>query len=71
MKKMQLFFTALAIFICATAFSATISGNSAMLAIVNPASWGLDSAITSIVSAAVVFIVGWFTKPPRKNKKND
>lgn len=69
MRNISLLLIALSLVVCSTAMAATIAGDSAYLAILHPEKWGLDSLITSVLTAVGVFIVGWFTHPPRGKKK--
>lgn len=68
MKKVSLALVFISLFCCISVFSSTTHNQPALLALVNPSQWGLDNAVASIVSALVVFIVGWFTKAPKIKK---
>jgi len=68
MSKFKLGLIAFMFIVCSGAMAATVSGHSVLLTIVNPTSWGLDSAISSVIGAAALFLIGLFTKSPRSKK---
>lgn len=68
MNKLKLSFLAIAFALCTFSFNCLASGHSIMLTILHPDQWGLDSAVSSIITAAVVFLIGLFTKKPTRKK---
>lgn len=68
MKPLKLSFLAIAFGLCTFSFNCMASGHSVILTILHPDQWGLDSAISSIITAAAVFLIGLFTKKPTRKK---
>jgi hypothetical protein len=68
MKKLKLSFLAIAFALCTFSINCMASGHSVMLTILHPDQWGLDSAISSVITAAVVFLIGLFSKKPTRKK---